>query len=85
MYLHGVAHEENRHVVAHHVKVTFAGIKLDGKSARVRQRLGAALLVNDGGEPRNERRLQAPDVCVTVMIWTLNVQRTSIRRVRTAR
>mmetsp|Transcript_15125 Transcript_15125/g.37689 ORF Transcript_15125/g.37689 Transcript_15125/m.37689 type:complete len:240 (+) Transcript_15125:1588-2307(+) len=57
--LHAVTDEEHRHVVAHQVKVALARIELDGKAARVAQRLGAAALVRDGGEARDDGRLHA--------------------------
>ena len=38
-YLHSITDEEDGHVVSDHIKVTLAGVELDGETARVTERL----------------------------------------------
>ena len=44
----GIAHEENRRVVADHVPVAFFGIELDGETADIAFGIGGAALASDG-------------------------------------
>ncbi|CDN42513.1 hypothetical protein BN871_BK_00360 [Paenibacillus sp. P22] len=55
--LHRVADEEDRQVVADKIVVPLRRIELDGEAARIAQRLGGMLAVDDGGEADEDRRL----------------------------
>ena len=57
--LHGIADEEHRGVVAHHVEIALLGVELQGEAARVAPRVRAAPLTGDGGESREHLRLLA--------------------------
>lgn len=54
-----VPDEEHREVVPHHIKVSLSGVKLDGKSSGVPDRFRAAALMDDGGEPNDDGRLNS--------------------------
>lgn len=55
--LHAVADEEDGEVVANEIEVAFSGVELDGKTTRISESLGAATLVDDGGETNNDGSL----------------------------
>jgi hypothetical protein len=55
--LHPIADEENRKVVSNKIKVPLSGVELDCKTTRVSQGLGTSTLMDNGGEPDNDRSL----------------------------
>ena len=55
----GIAEEEHRGVVAHHVPVALIGIELERVAADVTLRVGRAALAGHRREPREHRRLLA--------------------------
>ena len=57
--LGAVPDEEHGEVVPNQIEVPLAGVELDGEAARVADGLGAAALVDDGGEAGDERGLDA--------------------------
>jgi hypothetical protein len=57
--LAGVADEEDRRVVAHHVPIAFFGIELDGKAARIALRVARPLFAAHGGEANEHAGLLA--------------------------
>lgn len=56
-YLDAIANEEDRNVVANHVKVALPCVELHGESTRITQGLRAASLVDHSGEANNHRGL----------------------------
>lgn len=56
VHLDRITNEENRSVVSNHVPVSFFGVELHRKAARVSLGIGRALLTTNGRESREDRR-----------------------------
>lgn len=54
---HPITYEEDREIVPDKIKITPSDVKLHCKSSRIPQSFGAAMLMDNSGEPDNNRCL----------------------------